>query len=65
MEFLDNMTISTIVWSVIAILEVIFRLTPSQTDNSILNKVIWIVEKLIPNRDAGSEDKFKLFKKKK
>jgi|TARA_R100000988_G_scaffold41915_1_gene20638 hypothetical protein len=65
MEFLDNMTISTIVWSVIAILEVIFRITPSQTDNSILNKVIWIVEKLIPNRDAGSEDKFKLFKKKK
>ena len=65
MEFLDNMTISTIVWSVIAILEVIFRITPSQTDKLILNKVIWIVEKLIQNRDAGSEDKFKLFKKKK
>jgi hypothetical protein len=64
MEFLDNMTVSTIVWSIIAILEVIFRLTPSQVDNSILNKVIWIVEKLIPNNDKGKEGKFKLFKKK-
>ena len=64
MEFLDNMTVSTIVWSIIAILEVVFRLTPSQADNSILNKVIWIVEKLIPNNDKGKEGKFKLFKKK-
>ena len=50
MEFLDSLTLSTIVWSVIAILEVVVRLTPSEKDNSILNKVIWIVEKLIPNR---------------
>jgi len=64
MEFLDNMTVSTIVWSIIAILEVIFRITPSQVDNSILNKVIWIVEKLIPNNDKAKEGKFKLFKKK-
>jgi hypothetical protein len=66
MDFLDNMTISTIVWSVIAILEVVFRLTPSQVDNSILNKVIWIVEKLIPNnsKDKDNKNKFKLFKKK-
>ena len=64
MEFLDNMTVSTIVWSIIAILEVVFRLTPSQADNSILNKVIWIVEKLIHNNDKGKEGKFKLFKKK-
>ena len=64
MEIFDSMSISTIIWSVIAILEVVFRLTPSQADNSILNKVIWVVEKLIPNKDKGDEGKFKLFKKK-
>ena len=63
MEFLDSMTVSTIVWSVIAILEVVFRLTPSNVDNSILNKVIWIVEKLIPNNSKDKSDKLKLFKK--
>tara|TARA_Y100000004_G_scaffold191021_1_gene249099 strand:+ start:293 stop:487 length:195 start_codon:yes stop_codon:yes gene_type:complete len=63
MEFLDSMTVSTIVWSVIAILEVVFRLTPSNVDNSILNKVIWIVEKLIPNNAKDKSDKLKLFKK--
>ena len=65
MEFLDSFNISTIIWSVIAILEVVFRLTPSQADNSILNKVIWIVEKLIPNKDKEKEGKFNLFKRKK
>ena len=64
MEFLDSLTLSTIVWSVIAILEVIVRLTPSQKDNSILNKVIWIVEKLIPNRSKEKGIVHKLFKAK-
>ena len=49
MEFLDSLSLNTIVWSVLAILEVIVRLTPSDKDNSILNKVIWVVDKLIPN----------------
>ena len=67
MEFLDSLSLNTIVWSVLAILEVIVRLTPSQADNSILNKVIWVVEKLVPNKssDSKNKDKFKLFKKKK
>ena len=61
MEFLDSLTLSTIVWSVIAILEVVVRLTPSEKDNSILNKVIWIVEKLIPNRSKQKGGLHKLF----
>lgn len=64
MEFFNNLSLSTIVWSVIAIFEVIVRLTPSQKDNSILNKVIWLVEKLIPNKDKKKEGKFNLFKRK-
>ena len=64
MEFFNDLSLSTIVWSVIAIFEVIVRLTPSQKDNSILNKVIWLVEKLVPNKDNKKEGKFNLFKKK-
>tara|TARA_R100001463_G_scaffold119727_3_gene175669 strand:- start:3272 stop:3472 length:201 start_codon:yes stop_codon:yes gene_type:complete len=61
MEFLDSLTLSTIVWSVIAILEVVVRITPSEKDNSILNKVIWLVEKLIPNRTKKKGGLHKLF----
>jgi len=64
MEFLDSLTLSTIVWSVIAILEIVVRITPSQKDNSILNKVIWVVEKLIPNRTKEKGGLHKLFKSK-
>ncbi len=41
---------TTLVWSLIAIIEVVVRLTPSEKDNSILNKVIWFIDKVIPNR---------------
>lgn len=64
MEFLESLSVSTIVWSLIAIFEVIVRLTPTTKDNSILNKVIWVVEKLIPNNDKEEKGLFKLFKKK-
>jgi hypothetical protein len=65
MEFLADMDYTTIIWSVIAILEVVFRLTPTQADNSILNKVIWVIEKLIPNKSKDKKISFKLFSKKK
>ena len=64
MEIFNDLSLSTIVSSVIAIFEVIVRITPSEKDNSILNKVIWVVEKLIPNKDTNKEGKFKLFRKK-
>ena len=64
MEFFNDLSLNTIVWSVIAILEVVVRLTPSQKDNSILNKVVWLVEKLVPNKDKEKEGKFNLFKNK-
>jgi len=62
MEFLDSLSLSTIVWSVIAILEIVVRITPSEKDNSILNKVVWIVEKLIPNKTKSKGMLHKLFK---
>ena len=65
MEFLDSLSLSTIVWSVLAILEIVVRLTPSTKDNSILNKVMWIVEKLIPNKSKEGSFANKTFKNKK
>ncbi len=47
---LSNIDWTTLIWSLIAIFEVIVRLTPSEKDNSLLNKVIWFVDKVIPNR---------------
>lgn len=49
MEFLSNTDFISLVWLAIAVLEIVVRLTPSEKDNSILNKVIWICDKLIPN----------------
>ena len=65
MEFLDSLSLNTIVWSVLAVLEVVVRLTPSQKDNSILNKVIWLVDRIIPNKSKTGEVKHKTFKVKK
>ena len=67
MEFLTSLEFGKLIWLILGVFEVIVRLTPSQADNSILNKVIWIVEKLVPNKssDRKNKDKFKLFKKKK
>ena len=62
MEFLDSLTLSTIIWSVIAILEIVVRITPSEKDNSILNKVIWVIEKLIPNKTKEKGGIHKLIK---
>ena len=47
---LSEIDSTTLVWSLIAIIEVVVRLTPSEKDNSILNKVIWFIDKVIPNR---------------
>ena len=67
MEFLTSLEFGKLIWLILGVFEVIVRLTPSQADNSNLNKVIWIVEKLVPNKssDSKNKDKFKLFKKKK
>ena len=65
MEFLDSLSLNTIVWSVLAILEVVVRLTPSAKDNSILNKVIWVIDKIIPNKSKEGSFAHKTFKTKK
>ena len=38
-----------ILLAVLGLAEVIVRLTPTEKDNSILNKIMWVVNKLIPN----------------
>ena len=38
-----------ILLAVLGLAEVIVRLTPTEKDNSILNKIMWVVDKLIPN----------------
>ena len=67
MDFFGSIEFNKLIWIVIALLEVVVRLTPSQKDNSILNKIIWVVEKILPNKssDKNDSEKFKLFKKKK
>ena len=36
--------------AILGIAEIIVRLTPTEKDNSILNKIMWVVNKLIPNK---------------
>lgn len=47
---LSSIDWTTLIWSLIAIFEVIVRLTPTEKDNSLLNKVIWFIDKIIPNK---------------
>ena len=49
-DILENLDWQVILWSLVAILEVVVRLTPSEKDNSILNKVVWVLGKLVPNK---------------
>lgn len=54
-----------LVLAIFAILEVGVRLTPSEKDNSIVNKIVmfgtYILDFIIPNRNKGG-DKFRLLK---
>lgn len=54
-----------LVLAIFAILEVGVRLTPSEKDNSIVNKIVmfgtYILDFIIPNRNK-SGDKFRLLK---
>jgi|TARA_R110002012_G_scaffold20256_2_gene71943 hypothetical protein len=36
--------------AILGIAEIIVRLTPTEKDNSILNKIMWVVNKLVPNK---------------
>ena len=47
---MDNLTWQEIVLAVVALFEIIVRLTPSEKDNTILAKIIWVLNKIIPNR---------------
>ena len=39
-----------ILLAILGIAEIIVRLTPTEKDNSILNKIVWVINKLIPNK---------------
>ena len=51
------MDVRSLVLAVFALLEVVVRLTPSERDNSIVNKVVtfgaYILDFIIPNRKKG------------
>jgi len=64
MELLDSLSLNTIVWSLIAIFEIVVRITPSEKDNSILNKIVWVISKIIPNRSKEKGFLHGIFKKK-
>tara|TARA_R110001606_G_scaffold153901_1_gene295388 strand:+ start:293 stop:517 length:225 start_codon:yes stop_codon:yes gene_type:complete len=55
MDILENLDWQVILWSLVAILEVVVRLTPSEKDNSILNKVVWVLGKLVPNKKKNGK----------
>ena len=63
----SNIDLRLLVLAVFGVLEVAVRLTPSEKDNSIVNKVIkfgtMALDILIPNRGRGGE-RLGLFKKK-
>ena len=63
MEFLTSLEFKEIIFLILGLLEVVVRLTPSEKDNSILNKVLWLVDKLVPNKSKDGK-KHKLFNKK-
>jgi hypothetical protein len=39
-----------ILLAILGIAEIIVRLTPTEKDNSILNKIMWVVNKIVPNK---------------
>ena len=47
---MDNLTWQEIALAIVALFEVIVRLTPTEKDNTILAKIIWVLNKIIPNR---------------
>jgi|TARA_R110002050_G_scaffold232451_1_gene368157 hypothetical protein len=55
MDILENLDWQVVLWSLVAILEVVVRLTPSEKDNSILNKVVWVLGKLVPNKKKNGK----------
>ena len=61
LQVLDNpdsaMDLRSLALAVFALLEVVVRLTPSEKDNSIVNKIVtfgsYILDFIIPNRKKG------------
>ena len=47
---MDNLTWQEIALALAGLFEVIVRLTPTKTDNTILARVLWVLNKIIPNR---------------
>lgn len=44
---------AVLLWGIVGLLEVIVRLTPSDRDNSLLNYLVTLLDKVIPNRRTG------------
>ena len=46
---MDGITWQEIALALIGVFEIIVRLTPTDKDTSILAKIVWVINKLIPN----------------
>lgn len=60
-DFIKNNYI-LLVWGLVAFIEVIVRLTPSDRDNSIFNKVKRMLDILIPNVKKKSKEEIEPLK---
>lgn len=60
-DFIKNNYI-LIVWGLVAFIEVIVRLTPSDRDNSIFNKIKRMLDILIPNVKKKSKEEIEPLK---
>lgn len=57
MKNLDLETIIIIIGAIIPVLEIIVRLTPSEKDNSIVNKIKRFYDKWFPNKSISNVSK--------
>ena len=46
---MDNVSWQEIVLALVAVFEVVVRITPTDKDNTILGKILWLLNKIIPN----------------
>lgn len=67
-NIMDLVGVKAAIVALFALAEAVARLTPSERDNSIVNKVarftLTILDVLVPNRSKDPQKKFHLFRKK-
>jgi hypothetical protein len=49
---MNGITWQEIALALVAVFEIVVRLTPTDKDNTILAKIIWVLNKVIPNNKS-------------